>query len=523
MNQPDQSPQRNQRRSTPEFRLVEGLGRTLPHSLEAEEFLLSSCLCDGAASVARALRSGIRPESFYDSKHGLLFATLAEMSAKNIPVAAATLAEELKANQQLDQVGGYAFITQISRAVPTTAEAGYFIDRVFEFSMLRAQIRDCSEAVEACHAYSGNLDKLLSGQALRLMRRADYLARRAQAPLRERLEARLVATLAAAAGQVDRSRWVYTGLPRLDTEIGAFDVRREHWLNIIAGPPSGGKSSFMRAIAVHNVVAHKKRFAVFLLETGLMWVEAAAATLAQVPLNAIVEGQAPRDHVARYEQQYRELVALADDRLFVFDDIYFVEDIERKVRELDRTLRERDLAAAALLPEGEGRTQAEAAAHGLDGVVVDYLQIVPTRENLRGHREQIVAHVSMQLKRLFKSLNVPGFVGAQINRAAREDGAKAPTLAALRESGAIEQDADAVIFVHTPPTTRAGVEQGGHNSVDEVEIVQRKRRNGRKDVAHGILFTKAQTRYEERQGEAGPVRPGAPKPVQGYKRPGGTT
>jgi replicative DNA helicase len=149
---------------------------------------------------------------------------------------------------------------------------------------------------------------------------------------------------------------------------------------------------------------------------------------------------------------------------------------------------------------------------------VDYLQIVPTRQQFRGHREQMIAHVSSTLKRLFKSLNIAGFVGAQINRSSREDG-KAPSLSALRESGSIEQDADSVIFVHTPATTRAGAEQNSNQSVDEVEIVQRKRRNGVKDVAHLVLFTKAQTRYEEPPGSPSAVRPGVPKPAQGYKRP----
>lgn len=515
MNKTEEYPQQRRAKN---FRVLEGKHRELPFSHEAEEYLISCCLLDGVDVVNRAYRGGIRGGSFYVTAHGIIFEHLQAMVAKGIPIDVSTCAEELKKSQQFDLVGGYSFLTQVSSKIPTTAQATYFIETVFALSMRRAQIRDCEHALEECHESKDELEELLARQALQLQRRADYVSRRKTKPLRERMSQRLEQTLAAAAGNVDRSRWIHTGFPGLDAAIGPWDVRREHWYNIIAGPPGGGKSSFMRHIALHNVVAREKRFAIFLLETGLMWTESAAATLADVPLREIIEGTAPQDMVDRYATEYRALMAIAEDRLFVFDDIYFVEDIERKVRELDRTLRDKELAAAAQILDPDQRAKAEASAHGLDGVVIDYLQLVPTRQNFRGQREQVVSHVSREMKLMAKRLDVPFFVGAQINRAGREDSSKPPTLAALRESGAIEQDADSVNFVHTPPTNKAGVEQNGTQSTDEVEIVQRKRRNGEAGVAHGLLFHKARTRYEEPHNERS-VKPGTPKRAGGYKRP----
>src|SRR5947199_11818 len=117
------------------------LGRTLPHSLEAEEYLLSCCLLDGADVLSRCLEARIRPESFYDSKHGIVYERLIELYNRQAPIDVSVVAEELKTARQLDAIGGYAFLTQVSSRIPTTAQAGYFIEKVREQSLLREIIR----------------------------------------------------------------------------------------------------------------------------------------------------------------------------------------------------------------------------------------------------------------------------------------------------------------------------------------------------------------------------------------------
>ena len=144
--------------------------RTLPHSPEAEEALLSSCLIDGAEVVSRCIEARITPQSFYDSKHGIVFETLLRMHAAKKPIEAATLAEELRDARDLDQVGGFAFITQISGLIPTTAQTGYFITKVREQATLREIIRTATSAVEDCHGFSGDLPELTAD----LRRRLDF-------------------------------------------------------------------------------------------------------------------------------------------------------------------------------------------------------------------------------------------------------------------------------------------------------------------------------------------------------------
>ncbi len=141
------------------------VGRTLPHSLEAEENLLSCCLIDGPDVIPRAIEAHIQPKSFYDTKHGIIFEHLLALHARNLPIDVAIVAEELKTARQLDQVGGYAFLTQITERQPTTAQSGYFIEKVREQALLREIIRSATGTVEDCYGFSGGIDEFVQEAA----------------------------------------------------------------------------------------------------------------------------------------------------------------------------------------------------------------------------------------------------------------------------------------------------------------------------------------------------------------------
>jgi hypothetical protein len=149
------------------------VGRVLPASLEAEEYLLSCCLLDGADVIERALEAKIRPESFYDSKHGIVFAQLVKLFTEKKLTDVSVVAEELKSQKLLDTVGGYAFLTQVSSRIPTTAQAGYFIDKVREQSLLREIIRAGKAAVEDAYNFSGGIEEFLEEQQERMRRVID--------------------------------------------------------------------------------------------------------------------------------------------------------------------------------------------------------------------------------------------------------------------------------------------------------------------------------------------------------------
>lgn len=138
------------------------VGRTLPHSREAEEYLLSSILLDPADVLPRCRDAKIRPDDFYDTKHGIIYDCVLDLFAREKPVDIAVVAEELKLTRQFEQVGGYPFLTQISEQIPTTAQAGYFVEKVKEQAVLRGIIRSATGAVEDCYSFSGGIEDFSS-------------------------------------------------------------------------------------------------------------------------------------------------------------------------------------------------------------------------------------------------------------------------------------------------------------------------------------------------------------------------
>lgn len=153
--QPEYEPARVQAKPAP--------GRTLPHSIAAEQNLLSVCLLDGADVVARCLDARIGPASFYDPKHGVIFARLLDLYNRKAPIDIAIVAEELKTSRQLDVIGGYPFLEQVSRRIPTTIEAGTWIEKVREQALLREIIRSAIRAAEDCYGFTGGIEDFVAG------------------------------------------------------------------------------------------------------------------------------------------------------------------------------------------------------------------------------------------------------------------------------------------------------------------------------------------------------------------------
>ena len=133
-------------------------GRTLPHSVEAEEHLLSCCFLDGADVITKCLEAQITSESFYDSRNGIVFNCLADLRRRGLPTETFNVYEELKRTKQIDQVGGLAFISQVSGRMPTTAQASYFIKTVREYALRREMIRVSTSVVEDAHSTTDALD-----------------------------------------------------------------------------------------------------------------------------------------------------------------------------------------------------------------------------------------------------------------------------------------------------------------------------------------------------------------------------
>src|SRR5471032_3213638 len=284
------------------------LGRSLPHSIEAEEYLLSCCLLDGGDVISRCLEARLRPESFYDSKHGIVFERLLDLYNRQAPIDVSVVAEELKTARQLDVVGGYAFLTQVSSRIPTTAQAGYFIDKVREQSLLREIIRSATGAVEDCYNFSGGIDEFVDQIEQRIFNVTQNRVSESAKPMREptREAMNVITKMMMKKGELTG---VSSGFIELDKLMWGFQ-RQE--MIVLAARPSMGKTSL--ALNFAEAAAMPKRGEP--VTTLVFSLEMSAAQLAlrmlcsraRVNMKQLREGFVKQDGA-----DMRNLVAAADE------------------------------------------------------------------------------------------------------------------------------------------------------------------------------------------------------------------
>ena len=423
------------------------VGRSLPHSLEAEEYLLSCCLLDGADVISRCLEARIRPESFYDSKHGIVYERLLDLYNRRAPIDVSVVAEDLKTAKQLEAIGGYAFLTQVSSRIPTTAQAGYFIDKVREQSLLREIIRSATGAVEDCHNFSGGIDEFVDQIEARLFSVTQNRVSESAKPMREptREAMNVITKMMMKRGELTG---VTSGFKDLDALTWGFQ-RQE--MIILAARPSMGKTSLALNFA-EAASMPKKGEAV---ATLLFSLEMSASQLALRMLcsRARVNMKLLRDGLlSKNGDEQNRLVSTADE--FSKAPI-FIDD-----------------SSALSIMQLRAKARRIHARQKLGFIVVDYLQLLSPTDG-KMPREQQVAEASRGLKSLAKELDVPVLVLSQLNRASEKEN-RTPKLADLRESGSIEQDADVVLMLARPKDA----DEKFQVAADSAELIVAKQRNG---------------------------------------------
>jgi len=423
------------------------VGRSLPHSLEAEEYLLSCCLLDGADVVSRCLEARIRPESFYDPKHGVIFECLVDLYNRPAPIEISVVAEELKTARQLDQIGGYAFLAQVSSRIPTTAQAGYFIEKVRELALLREIIRSATSAVEDCYGFSGGIDEFVDQIEAKIFtvtqNRVSESAKQMREPTREAMN--VINKMMMKKGELTG---ISSGFKDLDQMMWGFQ-RQE--MIILAARPSMGKTSLALNFAEAAALPKKGTPAavlVFSLEMG-----ASQLALRMLCSRARVNMKLLRDGLlSKNGDEQNRLLQAADE--FAKAPI-FIDD-----------------SSAISIMQLRAKARRIHSRHPLGMIVVDYLQLLsPTDPKVP--REQQVAEASRGLKAIAKELDVPVLVLSQLNRSSEKDN-RTPKLSDLRESGSIEQDADVVLMLARP----RDADEKFQVAADSAELIVAKQRNG---------------------------------------------
>jgi replicative DNA helicase len=417
-----------------------GLERLPPQSREAERCVLGSMLREN--SVIGDVIQIIHPESFYADAHQKIFQAILALYDKGQGVDLVLLAELLKEQQQIEDVGGYGYLAELWDAAPTAANAEYYAKIVRDKALVRSLIHASTEILRDSYDQVMPADDLLEGAERKILDIAEMGVTGQTITLQDALRE--------AYDRIDtrnqRDHMSPTGVPTgyldLDNLTAGFQNSE---LVIVAARPSVGKTAFALNLARHIAVEERQPlFFVSLEQSRVELAERLMCCQARVNSHNLRKGHLSSDDMQKLIEA-GDLLRQA--KLFIDDS------------------------------PGQGMLRIAANArrlkkrHDIKLVVVDYLQLIDP-DNRRDSRQEQVANISRRLKFMAKELQIPIIALAQVNRSSEDRTDHRPRLADLRESGSIEQDADTVMLLHRPEL----YEPGQHEGI--IEILVAKQRNG---------------------------------------------
>jgi len=437
-----------------------------PYDLDAEIGVLGSMLLlpETMDDVALLLRA----DDFHDAAHAKLYAHMLAMHDGGGKVDPVLLADRLNSSGDYEAIGGAAFLHRVFNAVPNAAHATYYANIVREKSTYRALIQAGTEIVENAYKEAHEAKQLLAQAEQKIFGILDGRSSSTVASISTILHAAMDRMEARMRGE-HTSGGVETGFRDMDALMGGL---HDSELVILAARPSMGKTAFAMNIAEH--VSVRLRVPVLFVSLEMSAIELADRMLCSV---ARVNGHRLRNGTISREDRQR-LVETAGE---ISQAPLFVDDAP------SRTVTE--IAAAAR------RIRRREAGLGL--IVIDYLQLIEP-DNMKDPRQEQVARIARRLKGLARELTVPVLCLAQLNRQAEDSKDHIPKLSHLRESGAIEQDADVVMFVHREEYFHRGEDKDAY--AGQAEIIIAKQRNGPVGQVQ-LQWQKDFTRFEDRAPE----------------------
>jgi len=391
------------------------LHKVPPQNIEAEQSILGSILLDNQA--LNNVLEILSVKDFYNEAHRRIFAATIELSDRNEPCDLITLTNILKNNKQLDAVGGMAYLASLVDNVPSAANAAYYAKIVKEKAILRMLIGTATEILKNSYDTSAEIDQVLDKAEHAIFEISENKIRPAFFPIKDIIKdsfktiERLYERKALITG-------VPTGFEKIDDLTSGLQKSE---LIIIAGRPSMGKTAFALNIASHAAVEMGLPVAIFSLEM-------AKEQLAMRMLASEAKVDSHRLRQGRLGETDWPKLTIAAGRLS--DAPIFVDD-----------------TPAIMVLEMKAKARRLKAESGLELIVLDYLQLMRGGGN-RDSREQEISEISRSLKALAKELNVPVIALSQLNRKVEDRTNRRPQMADLRESGAIEQDADLIAFIY---------------------------------------------------------------------------
>ncbi|MFY9613678.1 MAG: replicative DNA helicase [Tissierellaceae bacterium] len=416
------------------------IGRIPPHSVEAEQSILGAMILDKEA-INTAVEI-IKPEDFYKEANGEIYEAILVLFNKNEPVDLITLSEELKRRGTLEHVGGVTYLANLSSGVATTANAEYYCKIVKDKSTLRRLIKSSNQIMGKAYEDSEEVGAIIEEAEKQIFDITQGAHREGFSPINEVLLESFarIEEMAANKGQLTG---LTTGFLDIDNKLSGL---QKSDLVLIAARPSMGKTAFGLNVATNAALKAKAKVAIFSLEMSKeQLVQRMIAATAHVDLQKIISGNLTEDE---WLQIINSMGPLSQADIYIDD------------------------TAGISLTEMRAKCRRLKIEKGLDLVVIDYLQLMQL-DGRTENRQQEISAISRGLKGLAKEMECPVISLSQLSRAPELRSDHRPMLSDLRESGAIEQDADVVMFLYRDEYYN---EESEKKNIGEVIIA--KHRNG---------------------------------------------
>ena len=429
--------------------LFAGTGKVPPQAVDFEESVLGALMLENDAILQ--VSEILKPEYFYKEEHGTIYAAIVKLSAKHNPIDINTVAQQLKIDKELDSVGGPSYLIYLTNRIASTAHIEFHSRIIAQKYTQRELIRIGAEmqkrGFEDVEDVSDMIDKAERD-----------IFELSQGNVKKEVESMQQVLRDAYEQLLDASK-NDDGLSGVPSGFDALDKLTLGWqksdLIIIAARPAMGKTAFVLSMAKNMAVDNNIPVAVFSLEmSSVQLVNRIISSTAEIPSSVLKTGRLSTEQWNSLNDKLRSL----ENAPMYIDDTpaLSISEFRSKIRRLKQL-------------------------HDIKIAIIDYLQLMSAGSNMQS-REQEVSTISRNLKAIAKEVNIPIIALSQLSRQVEQRGGdKRPQLSDLRESGAIEQDADMVIFIHRPEYYGLKTDEAGNSLIGVAEIIVAKHRNGAVD------------------------------------------
>lgn len=441
------------------------MGKIPPQALEIEEAVLGALMVEKDAVIT--VLDVLKPESFYKENHQKIFGAIVELSTRLEPIDLYTVTEELRRKEELEVVGGAVYLAQLTSRVGSGAHLEYHSKIIAQKYIQRELIRVSSQIQSKAFDDTIDVDDLLDYSEMELFKVAEGNIKRETAPI-STLVTEALKNLEEAGKREDGLSGVPCGFSELDRMTSGWQPSD---LVIVAARPSMGKTAFVLSMARNMAVSHDVPVAFFSLEmSSIQLVNRLIVSESGIPHEKIRNGKLT-------PQEWTQLTV--------------------KIGDLQNSKILIDDTPALSIFELRAKCRRLKSQYDVGIIIIDYLQLMTGPAESKGSREQEVSTISRSLKAIAKELNVPIIALSQLNRSVETRGGnKRPQLSDLRESGAIEQDADMVLFIHRPEYYGFNEDEEGNSLIGLAEIIVAKHRNGAVGDIR-LRFRKEQAKFSD--------------------------